>query len=227
MSGLVSYGNDLVRIISGADTPNVKEWTFDSDGNIMLPFGGNLLDHDGNIIISEGTGNITFDFNTIKNSGSFNPVIIRAGDNYDWVFNPGGALTLPPLGLLVQSNSITKTRWSNVESPSLTVVWASSSAILCSAKLLIQVEQQQVGDPTGYHTHSCEAIISARGGTQTDVPNMTVYGITYTSTGPLATFTVQRNISTGIVEVVALVSDATNPAYVSIHSVETESRVVV
>ena len=60
MSGLAAYGSDLIKIVSGLDTSNIREWTFDSNGNIQLPLGGSVLDHEGNAIINEGinTGNI-------------------------------------------------------------------------------------------------------------------------------------------------------------------------
>lgn len=77
-----------------------------------------------------------------------------------------------------------------------------------------------------YQTQSCEAIISARGssGTGNDIPLMSVYGITYTGATSLVSFTVQRNITTNFIEVLATLNDTLNPAYLRIYSVELTSR---
>ena len=54
---------------------------------------------------------------------------------------------------------------------------------------------------------------------------MTIYGLVYTSTQPLATFTVQRNNSTDKIEVVGTITAATeNYPQVRIHSVEMATR---
>lgn len=230
MSGLVGYGNDPVKIISGVDTPNAREWTFDFNGNIQLPFGGNVLDHEGNIIISEniGTGNIVFSADSIKNNIISNPVILQAtgGDTtvYSWTFDSDGSLTVPSSGFLSQNNAITKTTNADILTSNPTIIWTSHNTLISSAKLVIQLEQQQVGDPTGFHSQSCEAVIAARGANQTGLPSISVYGIVYTSTGSLVTFSVQRNVTTSEIEVVATLTDTTNPAYVSVHSVEIVTR---
>ena len=226
MSGLVGFFNDPVKIIAGADSVSVKEWTFNLDGNLQLPFGGNVLDYNGNIIISEGTGNITFDADTITNNFPLNPVSIRTNglSTYVWTFESDGTFIIPAEGNVTQANSKTRTNFTDITSVMPTIVWSSISSTVSSAKLLIQLEQEQVGDPTGFHTHTCEAIISARGANQTGVPSMSVYGINYTSVSSLVSFSIQRNISNGIIELVATLNDTTNPAYVSVHSVESETR---
>lgn len=226
MSGLVGYLNDPVKIVAGADTSNYKEWTFDFNGNIQLPLGGNVLDYYGNIIISEGTGNIIFNGDTITNLITDNPVVIQTNGAgiFSWIFDSNGNFSLPSDGSIVQTNSVTRTITADITTATPTVIWSSLGSTVSSAKLIITLEQEQVGDPTGFHTHTCEAIISARGANQTGIPSMSVYGINYTSTGALATFNVQRNITTGIVEVIATLADTTNPAYVSAHSVESTTR---
>lgn len=227
MSGLVGYLNNPVRIVTGADAPNAKEWIFDNTGNIKLPQGGNVLDYNGNVIIAGGIGgNLVFEDDTVQNSVQGNSIILQTtaidSTTTSWEFNPNGTLSFN--GSVLQNNSLTRSILSEITTASPTVVWSSSSTIISSVKLILQLEQEQVGDPTGFHTHSCEAIISARGTTQTDIPTMSVYGVNYTYTGSLVTFTVQRNISTGIIEVVATLTDTTNPAYLSIHSIEQTTR---
>lgn len=230
MSGFVGYGNTPIKIISGADTTNIKEWLFDSNGNIRLPLGGNVLNHEGGIIISEGidTGNIVFENDTISNDTQGNSIYIQTSDvgstSYSWVFGQDGTLTIPPDGKISQSFSLTKSNLSEITSAAPTVVWSSDSSTISSVKLLIQLEQEQVGDPTGFHTHTCEAIISARGTNQIGTPSVTVFAVNYTYTSSLVTFTVQRNIDSGLIEVVATLVDGTNPAYLSIHSIEQLTR---
>ena len=227
MSGLVGYGSTPVKITTGFNTPNLKEFKFEN-GNIQLPLGGNVLDHLGNIIISEGytTGNITFSENSIRNINDSNPIFLETvgidSSVHSWLFLPDGTLITP--GDIRQSNSITRTTTYDITTPTPEVIWTSSNALLSSTKLLIQLEQAQPSDPTGLHTHSCEAIISARGENQLDAPVISVFGVVYTYTTPLATFTTQRNGITGNIEVVATLADTSNPAYVSIYSIEQPTR---
>lgn len=227
MSGIVGYGNTPVKITTGFDTPNLKEFKFEN-GNIQLPLGGNVLDHLGNIIISEGytTGNITFDEDTITNVNDSNPVIIQTvgldSTAYTWSFNADGTFIIP--GNVTQSNSITRTTVADITTSTPTVIWTSTNALISSVKLVIQLEQEQVGDPTGFHSHSCEAVIAARGAIQSGLPSISIYGIVYTSIGSLVTLSTQRNVSSGVIEVVATLADTTNPAYVSIHSIESTTR---
>jgi hypothetical protein len=56
---------------------------------------------------------------------------------------------------------------------------------------------------------------------------MSVYGIIHTSIEPLATFTVQRNANTNLIEVVATPTATANqvdPAYTKVYSVEMRSN---
>lgn len=165
--------------------------------------------------------------------GSFNDnVLITAnaqGPTQQWTFDTNGGLTLPSIGNLKQNNSYIKT----VNSPSVasnvsTIVWSSENANTSSAKLLIQVECNEVGDSTGWHAQSCEAIIAARAASNTGPvgdPSMTIYGVTHTSVSPLVTFTIQRNVTTNFIEVVALTTLAADGiAYIKIHSTEMTTR---
>jgi hypothetical protein len=75
----------------------------------------------------------------------------------------------------------------------------------------------------------CEAVIASRGyansaGGPLGDPVMAVYGVTYTSTVPLVTFTVQRNPTTKNVEVVGTMTAAATSADLRIYSVETSTR---
>lgn len=245
MSGLIGYLNNPVKILTGVDAPGAKEWTFDNSGNFILPQGGNILDYNGNTLIGvefpvsvEGylyndglgnlswntstNGNIVFTDNTISNGTLGNPIILSAGTN-DWTLNATGEFILPTNGFVRQNRVISKANTADITTGLPTVVWSSQEDNVSSAKLLIQVEQDP-GDSTPDHCQSCEAIIAAKGSDGTDVPVITVYGITYTGLGPLATFSVQRNATTRVVEVVATLLNTTDPAYLNIYSVEQLTR---
>lgn len=228
MSGLVGYSNIPIKIVSGYDTANIKEWTFDSAGNIQLPAGGNVLDSLGNIIVSEGTGNIEFDADTIRNTVQLNPIYLETRDIsstvHQWTFESNGSLILPDAGQTEHNKSITRTTTSDIISASPTIVWTSISNRISSIKLIIQLEQEQTGDPLGFHTHSCEAVISARGASQSGIPSISVFGVNYTTVSPLVTFSVQRNVTNQLIEVVATLADTSFNAFLRIHSIELETR---
>jgi len=230
MSGFVGYLNTPVRIIAGADSPGAKEWTFDSSGNIVLPQSGDILNYNGVSVLgfAAGSGNIDFDNDTITNAVQLNPIILETkgvdSSTYTWTFDSDGSLTLPDTSLISQNDSITRITKTDITTATPTVIWTSNSNLISSAKLVVQLEQEQVGDPTGFHSHSCEAVIAARGAIQSGIPSISIYGIVYTSTGSLVTLSVQRNLTSLDIEVVATLADTTNPAYVSIHSIETRTR---
>ncbi len=56
MSGLVGFRNTPVTIVAGADAPGSKEWTFDNNGNIILPLGGNILNNSGTSVLNAESG---------------------------------------------------------------------------------------------------------------------------------------------------------------------------
>ena len=309
MSGLIGYLNTPVVISTGVNTTSIKEWYFDSNGNLKIPTGGNIVDTSGNNIFAQnlsdlndvnittpitngyvlkwngtnwtpapdidtgitslslnnlsnvsitdpvtsgyvlkfnGTswiaapdatvslGNITFNNNIIGNSSVDNEVQIETtSDIYgtnSWSFSPDGTTLLPSSngGALVQAFSITRSSTADILEDYITpsVIWTSSILYTSSMKLLIQVEQDP-GDSSPNDTQTCEAIISARGSGSLvdiyDIPVMTVYGINYTGPNPIATFTVQRNLTTNFIEVVATLTNA-DPAYFIVHSVEIMTR---
>jgi hypothetical protein len=110
------------------------------------------------------------------------------------------------------------------------VVWTGIVDYVSSVKLVIQLEADETGDVSGWHSQTCEAIIASRGYASSfsgpgGEPVMTVYGVVYTSTVPLVLFTVQRNSISKLIEVVATKTAAcgSNP-YMRIYSVEMATR---
>lgn len=231
MSGFLSFKNDPVFIVAGADDANAKEWKFDNAGNIILPQGGNILNYSGSSVLNPlNTGNISFNADTISNSINNNDINITVNSsilgNLTWNFSPEGKLTLPENGQIIQNFSITKTTTFDLITPlTPTIIWSSDSVYTSTAKLLIMLEQDP-GDSSPDHVQSCEAMIAAKGagGIGPDVPTMSVYGIVSTSIAALATFSVQRNATTKKIEVLATLNNTNEPAYIRINSVELLSR---
>lgn len=123
---------------------------------------------------------------------------------------------------LNQNSSVTVSPNSvNVPGATPTVVFSASGA-LTSIKLVIAAEGRLDGDVTNVdHTQTCEATIAATYNTTAE-PIMSVYGVVYTSSTPLATFTVARNA--GNIEVTAVNSQTTNALNVRVHAIQFVSR---
>jgi hypothetical protein len=146
-----------------------------------------------------------------------------------WTFNSNGTLDLPNTGSIQQKFVETKVTQSNIIlNASSGVIWTANNPYASGVKLIIQAEIDETGDATGWHSQVCEAIVASRGyassasGPLGD-PQMTVYGVTYTSTEPLITFTVQRDPITNLIEVTGnRTATALSSARVDfrIHSVE-------
>jgi len=50
-NGLIGYRSNPVTILTGFDTPNLKEWSFTSSGNLQLPAGGKVVNSSGQNIL--------------------------------------------------------------------------------------------------------------------------------------------------------------------------------
>lgn len=202
----------------------LKTWTFNNaTGTLRVP-------DDGTIQTAVGNLQITAENYLMLNSGDYSQIEIgryQAGG----VVVLGGTNTLTEVdgdlkvnSSIRQSNSFTRTTSAPAPAATATVVWSANADWMSSIKLTIQVEGNVTGDNTGWHVQTCEATIASRGYANGvngyGDPEMSVYGIIYTSTNPLATFEVQRNVNTRLVEVVATGTDLNNNITVSVHSVE-------
>jgi hypothetical protein len=137
--------------------------------------------------------------------------------NNNWKFGANGTLE--------NAGSWTKTT-SNylVSGDNPGVVWTSTNDFISGAKLLIQLEANEIGVFDGWHTQMCEAMIAVRGHQQTSIPVISVYGVTHTSAEPLMTFTVERNPTTNLIEVMGTRTETATPSgnvLLTIYSVET------
>jgi hypothetical protein len=146
-----------------------------------------------------------------------------------WEFSTDGTLSLPYNGSIEQNYSWTRTSTSSINTSTPTVVWTANTSTVSGAKLMIQVEANEIGDATGWHSQVAETIIASRGYTVSAAgplgdPAMTVYGVTHTSVDPLTIFTIQRNPTTKLIEVMGTITTATTAASLRIYSVETATR---
>jgi hypothetical protein len=198
-------------------------WSFGTDGTLTVP--GPIFRDGGLYMNSSGSTTAA----SVFVSGNSGGVILRTADNaqqvsHDLIFDVTGGLTLPSAGFVRQRHSFTRTTVESAPAATATVIWSASQDWISSIKLTIQVEGNVTGDATGWHVQTCEATIASRGYADGTYgygdPEMTVYGVIHTSVSPLATFEVQRNPTTRLVEVVATGTDISNNIIVSIHSVE-------
>lgn len=183
------------------------------DGGVTLWLAPGVGTNIQSIVQGAGTATVTF----------YDQVTLAAATDYlvDWwiTYSSNVSINSP----IRQNDSFTRTTNANaVELATPTVVWSGSDVWVSSAKLMIQVEANELGDATGWHTQTCEAVIASRGN-QGD-PHMTVYGVTHTSVDPLMTFTVARNAS-NLIEVTATpTATLGTTAYIKVYSVEMISR---
>jgi hypothetical protein len=147
-----------------------------------------------------------------------------------WHFRPDNTLELPSSSSVQQNSSWTRTLDASVTDTG--IIWTAIQSNVSSVKLTIQLEVEETGDSTGWHSQIADAVIASRGFATSfsgpgGEPAMTVFGVTHTSIQPLAIFSVQRNPLTKNIEVVATKTAAGNSGsimYFKIHSVEMATR---
>lgn len=225
-SGTYGSGGDItVQARSGGEItlrtygPDSKDWQFGADGALTLPSGYPILFGNGNSRIQAGMG-----FHINSEEG----ISLEAVDATDpllpvvhqWHFGTDGALNSP-------GGSFTKTTNNYLANNVTTqVVWTSTQNGISGVKLTIQVECDETGGVNypNWETQVCEAIIAVRGYDSVSEPVMSVYGVTHTSVEPLMTFSVQRNPTTFLIEMVGTRTATASPlggADLRIYSVET------
>jgi hypothetical protein len=226
---LTVTNNGAIRLFT-----NTHRWSFNNNGSLTYP--------DNSIQVTAYTGTtwpsqvgqggkfLTTDGNVL----SWSTVTASAGTRllngiHQVDLASDGTSTFPNNAPIFQNYSYTKTTTA-LANTSSSIIWTASTEYISSVKLLIQVEADEVDDTSGWHSQVCEAVIASRGYTQSAEgplgdPAMTIYGLVYTSTQPLVTFTVQRNNTTDKIEVVgtATAVSSGNPT-MRIHSVEMATR---
>jgi hypothetical protein len=102
-----------------------------------------------------------------------------------------------------------------------TVIYSTSSASKFSVRLFVQVEGLEAPS-LNWDTQSCD-IIAVRG-YRNDTVQVSVFGLTYTSSLPIATFDGQWNPTTSRLEITARPSSLSNSVVASVHAIELESN---
>jgi hypothetical protein len=92
-----------------------------------------------------------------------------------------------------------------------TVVFSSQNQFIHTMKLIIQVEGQET---TSTDTQACEMLV-ARSFRNNSVIG-SVYGLTYTSNSPLATFNAAYNATTNQIDITCTPTSLTNPVFVRV-----------
>lgn len=157
-------------------------------------------------LASTGTvfiGTATLSVNTLTSTLLFNntPIVANTGN---FAFNAN--LMQIPGDIVVTSSAYT-----HCAANTSTVIYSATSANVVSLKLFIQIEGDEDGDSSGWHTQAADMIVVKRLNTTT--VQSTVFGRTYSSAAPLASVASQWNTSTNRIEITAL--PATTSTYVS------------
>jgi hypothetical protein len=131
------------------------------------------------------------------------------GTTQRWTFDSNGVVTNP--GNIKQKTDGTITCLPNVD----TVIYTASDSLTSTIKALFHVEGTEQGT-LGYDAHSCEMIVSSIGGKVSG----SVYGLAYTSIGPLATFNARWNSATNKVEITCRPTSTDNQVIVTATATE-------
>lgn len=190
------------------NTGPAKQWSFDNTGVLTLPPGGDIVNSNGTSVLGGGSGS------TLVNG------------SYTVNLDGAGFLNLPVnAGGIRQNNLTTSVTNPTTTSATAQVVWTSSSSSISGVKLFITVESLTDVDNQWWHTQCCEAIIAARGSYANGDPVISIYGVVYTGPSALANFTVRRNSSTNLIEVLATQTNTTlNSLYFRIQATESFTR---
>jgi hypothetical protein len=185
------------------------------DAQAESGFGGLLDLSAGDAIVTGGVGgNVSIRAGNGTAAGGMVSILTTG---QQWNFDTNGTLSSA-------GGSWTKTVNDNLLSGVTTkVVWTSSYDFISGVKLTIQVEANPIGI-NNWEVQVCEAIIAAKGFNPSTEPVMSVYGVTHTSAAPLMTFSVQRNPTSQLIEIVgtrAATANTTGNASLRIYSVET------
>lgn len=192
-----STGNPFDQSLNTTNSPSFAGLTV-NNGGISLPNGDDIYTGNGGSI----------DLYTDWESGQGVEVWLQHNEkvsvntgsgNYSWSFDKNGVFQLP--NYVNQTSTSTVTCAANTD----TVVYTSTDNNHFTIKLLVKVEGQEnsIGQ---WETQSCEIMI-ARSFNGNKVAG-SVYGLVYTSTGPLATFTTRLNSLTNNIEVLCRPSAA-------------------
>lgn len=188
-------------------------------------FNGLSITNGSTIIVEQGTEIHTspnstgsIDLYTDWNSGNASEVylehdsgvyITTASGTHQWSFDRNGIARGPhnvtqqaigPMGCLPNQD---------------TVIYTGTDVLTSTIKALFHVEGTEDGTQN-YEAQSCEMMVARM---NTKVAG-SVYGLAYTSTGPLATINARINVTSGLVEITCRPTSTTNAVYVTTTATE-------
>jgi hypothetical protein len=199
------------------ETPH-KSWNFAPSGIFYLPSGGDIV-RDGSSVLGGGasTGSITFADNSMIGTGD---VII----GFEQVASPAVTFSFTQTGEFITPQVVTGSVTTNQVDMYYTRQVSDDTNVTCppnvdtvihtgtdqwqhTFKLLLKVEGNEDPAQQGWDTQSCEMMIAKS--YRSDAIAGSVYGLVYTSTNPLATFTTRWNSAINRVEVLCRPSSTT------------------
>jgi len=215
-----NLGRVFVRTLGG-EGATLQTWEFNKEGKLMLPLGGDIVDNAGQSVLGGGgaanTGDITFVNNSMIGTGD---VII----GFDQVASPAVTFSFTQTGEFIAPKVVTGSVTTNQVDMYYTRQVSDDTNVTCppnvdtiihtgtdqwqhTFKLLLKVEGNEDPAQQGWDTQSCEMMIAKS--YRSDAIAGSVYGLVYTSTNPLATFTTRWNSAINRVEVLCRPSSTT------------------
>ena len=222
-----TVSTDIYKFSSGVigtkNNPDTGGW---GDYNIVLDPGGES--YAGLFIPSVASQDAGNSLNIYNNKVIGNNIALSVNSG-SFVFKGTGTLELPhPTNLdyndpsikFGESTSVSTNNLGFAVPASLTgVVYVSRSTDLLSMKLLVTIQGIEDGGDGNFHTQICEMLVVRRTGATINTVNSVVYGVTYTSVGPLATITAQEDTLTGRINILATPTNSTGIG-VKVHATE-------
>jgi hypothetical protein len=240
----VANGWDPILVKAGTvaieanDNGNISStWSFEPNGSFNIPdnsgawYKGRIQSHNGYPTLmaygSGGHGGPEFDWmdsdnptdfinsNVLRNSMYFNHNGLYIGINENTkVGNYKGNWTFDNQGNFIKPNYVyentSATTQCNPGGP--TVVFSSINSNIHTMKLIIQVEGRETS--LSWDTQACEMLV-ARSFRNNNVIG-SVYGLTYTSNNPLATFNAAYNATTNQIDITCTPTSAQEPVFVRV-----------
>ncbi len=200
-NGKLTVGSNLVRtpiqITMGGLLLPTYTWTFDEDGIMRLPAGGDIVDSNGSSVLTAPV-----------------PGAIAQGA-YEVSIDNVGVVRYP--GPVTQNHQAGTNCLPNVD----TVVYTSTGSLQHAIKLFVMVEGLTDGGGGNWDTQACDVI--AVKGYNNNIVHVTTYGVTYSGATAIATFDGQWNATTNKIEITCSPVSLTNNVYVSVHAIEMTS----
>jgi len=169
----------------------------------------------GTALSVDPSGSLTINGNTI------------GGGSSDRLVNGGHTFSLDANGSLNINNgevNIATNNWGisvGGGTGATGVVYTAKRQDLASIKVHATIEGVEDGDTTGQHSQACDMMIVRRVATSGAVTvDAVVYGVIYTSVGPLATLDAHWDAVSNKIEITATPTSATNNVYVKVYATE-------